>query len=268
MLKKIYCAFSTLKYRNSGTRNSPVLILTDHERDLIHQTIDVEGPIEEGSANFFSFDVQQRNVNSYFRSRRLGLRGPDAWYPEFVFVYADNEQNGRLTFQPIALQYYTRERISTDADEGPISVPLASASLGGNYTPMNRFLILITNDTKRHAGTKSPVLITVSGEQGELLRYEIPEGKLAGEGTTFFTIDRINEIQHSSDIRNISLHIQGDDQWTPKTVLIAGVDNRPDQYEQVVPFVNIPDWASTGLGALSEDANEGKDSITLYQAYL
>ena len=42
MLTKIYCAFSTRDVRHAGTSSQPVLILGQTDRDIIHETIDLE----------------------------------------------------------------------------------------------------------------------------------------------------------------------------------------------------------------------------------
>ena len=269
MLKKIYCAFTTREIRHAGTNSKPVLILGSNDRDIIHETFDLDEPIEAGASNLISFDVQQRNVRSYFRYMRMALRGADAWRPETIFIFGEEPGHRTTSFRPIAIKNFNWEQISTDESEGPISIPLGRANLGGYYTRMNRMMIIIKNSTQRNAGTKSPVLLVVEGDEGELLRYEIPEGKLAEAGGAFVTVQRMERVDSSNDIRSIKLYIGGPDQWEPESMWVLGLDDRPDSYEQVVPFVCIPDWSATGIGKLVEaEGKEGQDSATLYQAYL
>ena len=131
---------------------------------------------------------------------RMALRGADAWRPETIFIFGDEPTSRTTSFRPIAIKNYNWEQISTDESEGRISMPLGRANLGGYYTRMNRVLILIQNASKRHAGTKSPVLLTIDGEDGEVLRYEIPEGKLAQDGAAFMTIQGMDRVDTSNDI--------------------------------------------------------------------
>ena len=268
MLTKIHCIFSTHPFRTAGTSSKPVLILGNNRTDLLHHTFDIQKPISGGSSHYFTIDVRGQGLNTYFQFMRLGIRGDDMWVPESVFVFGEQDESESLRFQPLAIQFYDKELLSTDEYEGRISIPLKRASLGSYYTQLSRVMVMIRNNGQRHAGTKSPVLLTIEGKKEELLRLEIPEGKLATDDAVYFTGVWFRNIDSSNEIRSIRLHIGGDDQWTPGSVYVFGIDREPDEYEQVVPLVYIQDWAETGLGSLSEDAKEGKDSVTLYQAFL
>ncbi len=268
MLKKIHCVFNTHPFKNAGTGSKPVLILGDNNRDRLYHVFQPEGYIEGGSSYFFTIDVSNRGLPTYYQTMRLGILGDDLFVPQSVFVFAELEKPNDWPFQPIAMQFYDKPLLSTDESEGRISIPLSRSTFGGFYTEIGRWVIIIRNAEGQYAGTTSPVLLTVQGKKEELLRLEIPSGKLAKPGATFHTAVSARNFDTSNEVRNISLHIGGDDQWTPAAVYIMAVDRVVNEYEQIVPFVIIPDWQAEGLGSLSEDVKEGSDSIVLYRAFL
>lgn len=268
MLKKIHCVFTTHPFKSAGTGSKPVLILGDSRRDVLYHTFEPIAYIEGGSSHFFTIDVANRGLPNYYQYIRLGIQGDDLWIPESVFIFGELEEPGDYPFQPIAMQYYSKDLLSTDELEGRISVPLNRATIGGVYTELSRLLIIIRNADGQFAGTNSPITLTVQGRDEELLRLEIPAGKLAAAGATYFKALWFRNIESSNVVRDIKVHIGGDDQWTPSAVYIFGVDRQVNEYEQVVPLVYIPDWQAAGLGSMSEDSKEGKESVVLYQAYL
>ncbi len=269
VLKQLYWAFATDTRRSAGTRSQPVLILGNDQQDLLHHTAELPDGIEDGSSHLVHIDLETRPLQPYFQYMRMGLRGSDAWSPNKVFVFGEMEGSEDSSVSPIALLYKGGRFLSTDPSEGYLSVPLNRASLGGQYTRFNRILMLIQNGEANNAGTSSPIFLTIEGKNQEtLLEYRFPDDRLRGPRTVFFEIVHLEQTLQSRFIHAIHLQVGDDDSWTPGAVFIMALDDRPDQYEEVVPLVYIPDWSSTGLGTLSEDANEGPNKVTLYRAFL
>ncbi|NJL75771.1 MAG: hypothetical protein HC892_12880 [Saprospiraceae bacterium] len=268
MLETIYFAFSTLKLRNSGTKSNPVLILGDYQRDLLHHTFEVgEEGIKEGTSNLLEIDVMGRELQIYYSLLRLGIRGTDAWSPEFVFVFGKKKVDAGLSFQPIGLLYFPIETLSGDAKEGVISLPLKRADLGGYYNTLSRILILVKNSKAEYAGTKSPIRLEVYLRDGVLLNYTFPAGQLENSNDVFFTILKTERVFYATEITAIKLFIEGTDQWTPESMWVMALDDMPDEFEAVVPLVTLQDWKSSGLGKLSTDPNKGEPVKLLYQAF-
>ena len=269
MLETIYLAFSTLKLRNSGTKSSPVLILGDYQKDLLHHTFEVgEEGIKEGTSNLMAIDVTSKELPAYYSYLRLGIRGTDAWSPEFVFVFAKKKVEAGLSFQPMGLLYSPIEILSGDAKEGVISLPLKRADLGGYYNTLSRMLILVKNSKAEYAGTKSPIRLEVHSRDGILLNYTFPAGQLENSNDVFFTILKVERVFYSTEITAVKLFIEGTDQWTPESMWVMALDDIPDEFEAVVPLVMLPDWKLSGLGKLSTDPSKGEPMKLLYQAFI
>jgi hypothetical protein len=269
MLETIYLAFTTSKLRNAGTNSSPVIILGDFQKDLLHHTFDLgEKGIREGESELLELDVTGRELSTYAQYLRLGIRGNDAWMPEFVFLFARKQMEVGFTFQPIGILYQPGITLSGDEKEGPISIPMKRADLGGYYNTLNRIIILFKNHKAEYAGTKSPIRLEVHGRNELLLDYTFPAERLVSSNDVFFTIATTNRVFYQTEITAVKLFIEGTDQWTPKSAWILAVDDMPDEYEAVVPLVIIPDWETTGLGKLSTDTNKGEPMKLLYQAFV
>jgi hypothetical protein len=269
MLKKLYWAFSTHHMIHDGTEDQPVLILGDNEKDVIHHNAIIPGGIQPGSSHMIMVPLPEDQKTVDFDVRRMGLRGSDAWHPQFVFVFGEEEDGqGRLNLVPIALQYYSPQYLSASPGKGVLSIPLCRAVFGSRDESMTRMLILIQNDERVHAGTKSPVTLTVEGANDLSLSFEIKDNKLANPSDVYLEIFRLDHEFIGSDVTSIRMSIGGDDQWRPKGVWIIGLDHTPDGDEHLIPFVHIPSWERTGLPMLSTDPKEGVSTQPLYQAFL
>jgi hypothetical protein len=59
------------------------------------------------------------------------------------------------------------------------------------------------------------------------------------------------------------LSISGDDQWTPSSFFLFGIDQLLEDgvnVTSVIPLVHLPEW---NLGQMSEDPNEGRSIVVL-----
>ena len=269
MYQTLNIALSTFNIRHAGTHSQPVLIMGDRNRDLLHHTFDLPEGIKEGSSHILSLDVSKYNLPSYLDYVRLGIRGADAWWPEYAFIWGDNlNESGHRELVPLGLENWTPYKLSTDEEEGRISIPINRANLASIYTRMQRMILMIGNESKRYAGTKSPITVKTFIQDNLFTEFTLPEGSLAEDGAVFFNIRYTPEFFTVDQITSVQLEIGGDDKWTPSRFHLFAVDNRVGDNESVYPIVNIRDWSSRGLGALSADPKEGNASVVLYQAYL
>lgn len=268
-MDKIYFVFKTRSVRYAGTKSDPVLILSDYNRDLLQHTFEVEGGIKEGATYFLTADLTGNNLSQYIPFQRVGLRGADAWRPDHLFVFGERRSEDGSGILPLGAKLWTPDELSTDESEGLFSLPLNRANLGGNYTRMNRFLLVIENGQKQWDGTKDKAVISIFGEDGDqLANIEVPAGELAEKGAAFLHIEYISTVFHSNQITEVKLSIEGDDKWTPNKIFLFGMDERSGDNEFMVPLVSITDYAKTGLPALSTDSKEGEAEVLLYRAYL
>jgi hypothetical protein len=272
MLEKLHLLITTQKVRESGTKSKPVLILTENNRDLLHHTFHLpEGGIEDGSTQLLTLDVSKLNLPLYFQNRRIGIRGADAWWPEHIFLWGINAnptEYDQTEFVPMGIDYFQPYKLSTDETEGRISIGLRHCHLGGNYNLLNRLMLIIVNDEKRYAGTNNPVVVKISTEDGLLTQFDIPARQLQQPGQAFSALHFIDKKFFVNKIRSVEVEIKGEDSWMPKSFWLLALDDQPDEWEAVVPLVNIPDWQATGLGAFSADPSEGEAVKLLYRSFL
>ena len=270
MITNIHLAFSTNRLRHSGTKNGIVLILGDHERDLLHHTFELEDRIEEGSAHFLTLDVRHLKLPNYFRYARVGIRGADAWWPETIFAFGETDQKvyTQANLIPIGLDLWVGDRLSTDEEEGKLSVPMHRANYSGMHNEMNRVMVLALNGSKGYDGTKSQIRLEITTKDGQLTDFQLRPEQIALPGATCLMVRYVGQEYSPSDIRSIRLYTDGSDAWLPERFLLFGIDRNAGSYRQIYPFVNIQNWESTGLGKLTTNADAGSASVTLYQAFL
>ena len=268
MYDKLYLVVNTSSIRHAGTKSEIVLILTDNNWDTIHHTFDIPEGLEEGSTKVLSIDVSNRNLPNQFDHARVGIRGADAWSPGHILLWGEKKPEQGKVFTPLALRLWGT-KISTDEQEGRLSLPLSRAYESGNWVQMNRIALVINNSKRRHAGTKNAIKIEVSLKNDISFTIDIPEGALGEDGGTFLDISYArNNTFRSTDLRSITMEIMGDDAWMPDSLFFFGLDNRSDEREYLVPFAYIPDWKEAGLPQMSTDEKEGSAKVDLYRAYL
>lgn len=267
MLKKIHFAFSTAHVRHAGTHSKPILILGDYNKDRLQHTFDPDQGIEAGSSHIYDLDVTSLQFRNYFPIIRMGLRGADAWLPQVVFVFGENEAGESPRYTPLAFRNWMPEELSTDESEGLFSVPLFRASLGTQHTACRRLVVLIQNEDLQHAGTQSPVHLSIAFKDGSSWEYEFDSGELEGRGAAFLAARYTRQSFHVTDVREVKLSIDGEDQWAPRRIFIYGVDERANEYETMVPLVTVGEWEETGLPLLSSDEKEGAREVLLYRSF-
>lgn len=271
MITKIHVVLTTQKLQNSGTKSNPVLILGQNNRDYLHHTFALpEGGIQDGSSFHLTLDNTDPEFPIYPQWSRLGIRGADAWWPEFVFLWGDQDdpQQGGYRIQPIGVENFTPFKLSTDESEGRLSIPLKQAYIGGPYTRLQRMLIMVENSDKPHAGTKGDIFLRFYTQKGLLTEVSLGDERLSTPGGLLVAIHYPPADYYMNEITTILLETASKDAWLPQSFYIFAFDNQADDYEAIVPLVNISNWSQAGMGQLSSDPGEGDAQVVLYRAFL
>jgi hypothetical protein len=218
----------------------------------------------------------------------LHIRGDDAWSPEVVFVWG--ELLGDEAVIPLALSLkavldvagpnstplvLSTDPADTEGTERSQSPPLHKVGLGSADTRMRSCLMLISTSTEQDAGTDNKLHLNMRLLPGPELQQQdfgdTPQEDLeTGEANLYqFTIvdaDDEDPIQISYDMLGpdaFRLSIGGDDQWTPSSFFLFGIDQLLEDgvnVTSVVPLVHLPVW---NLGQMSGDPNEGREIVVL-----
>jgi hypothetical protein len=195
-------------------------------------------------------------------SVRIGNRGDDAWAPQHILLFGHTTREGVV---PIAMETDLTEWLSSDADEGALTLPLRLVGFGGSDTVIHRLLLLVRTADKDDAGTDSLIQlrVTISGqlhvsevitdtpqkdlERGVANWYELPV-------QTPFT-----RLEFDLNGR-MELEILGADAWLPESLYVFGLDTPAGRPTKLVPLASKRIWG--GL-VLSRDPDEGSTIVGL-----
>lgn len=191
-------------------------------------------------------------------SIRVGIRGGDAWAPQHIFIFGHTER----LFVPLAIETDLDAALSTDPDEGHLSMPLRLVTAGTSTTVIRRLLVLIGTSLKDEAGTDSPVQLQISAAGAIAVQQMLPgtpQDDLETGRSNWYFLDVAVPFTRGQ-VNSVTLSILDEDAWLPRSMLIFGLDTSSGRPNTIVPLVVMLDWQ---LGPLSTDPAEGKASIGL-----
>jgi hypothetical protein len=252
---------------NSGTDSRIALILNQGGfADVLEHTFGDTGQhdLETGQANLYALNVLQADISLFSltnSSIRIGIRGDDLWRPEDIFVWGQSSLNGAVL--PLAIATNIQSALSTDANEGALSLPVQRVS-ALSLAPIRRLLMLMLTADGDDTGTNSPVALRITNREGSILDFEIPdtsqEDQESGQANWYWVPVRTPFFKVDLDDDSIQLVIRGDDAWLPSAFFLFGVDSAEGRPQAMVPLVHIRNW---NLGWMSTDSSEGAGTIEL-----
>jgi hypothetical protein len=286
-LRRLWVAMLTRDEEDAGTDSQIALTVKEDGADrLYHLFPDTsQNDQERGQPNLY--EVPEELVLSAKISPErsifagVEIRGDDAWQPERIFVWGERLGDGAII--PLALNLEPdfspgnqRVTLSTEPDEGATRIPLTSINLGTTQTRIESLLLAINTSSEGDSGTDDRLELRVLPTALPLLTQQIPfppdtsqedletglpnlyESRVGIPGPLFPPFTRAQLLPSS-----ISLAIEGDDAWVPRSFFMFGLDshsfaNRP--VREVVPLVHLPLW---NLGPLSTDPTEGRTEVVL-----
>ena len=210
-----------------------------------------------GNATFPAFDTADLTNSSV----RLGIRGDDAWAPEHIFVFG----RGERSLIPVAIETDLDTSLSSDADEGHLTMPLRLVTPGNSLTVIRRLLLLVDTSGEDDAGTDDEIQLEITAAGAVVLTRVLPETPQSDQEefhANWYFLDVPVPFTRGDVLANggITLSIRGEDAWLPESVLLFGLDTPTGRPTAIVPVVSIVKW---GLGWLSTDTSEGKPSVPL-----
>ncbi len=195
-------------------------------------------------------------------SIRLGIRGHNAWAPEHVLLIGRTQQ----AFEPgrivaLAMETEFSSSLSSDSDEGQLTMRLRLVSQGNSATVIQRVLLLIYTDSGNDVETDSSLQLQV-GAGGGIVVHQTITDNLNRYTARWYALDVEAPFTQADMVANgsIRLSILGTDAWLPKTVFVFGLDTASGRPNDVVTLASVPEWE---LGWLSTDPNEGSASVAL-----
>jgi len=193
-------------------------------------------------------------------SVRVGNRSDDAWAPQHIFVFGATE-NGA---EAIAMETDIEHWLSTDSDEGKLTMPIRLVDPGTSITVIRRVLLLIYTGSGSDVETDSPIELQISTNNTIVLQetvFDTPQDDLEQYTANWYFMKAAVPFTRAEIIKGkIRLSIKGDDAWLPQSVFVFGLDTEEGRPNSVVRLVSLANW---DLGSLSADPSEGKDVIDL-----
>jgi hypothetical protein len=233
------------------------------DRDFGADAGDGEAYLNGGSQLESPFDSASLTNSSV----RIGVRGDDAWSPSDVLVFGHSlaEFNSGVAV-PLAMESGLSASLSTDASEGPLTVPLRRVDAGTSGTLIRRVLLLVhTQWSTEDSGTDSAIQLEVFAGENLVLREEIADtsqSDLEESESNWYVMNALvpftrGEVQAGG---RIVLSILGSDAWKPMALFVFGLDTASGRPNQVVSLVSRPVW---GPRWMSTDTSEGDPSVDL-----
>ena len=196
-------------------------------------------------------------------SVRIGNRGDDAWAPQDILLFGNTS---RESVVPIAMETDLTEWLSSDANEGALTLPLRLVGLGGSDTLIHRLLLLVRTADEDDAETDSLIQleVTINGQlHVSQVVTDTPQDDLErGVSNWYYLPVQTPFMEQDLFGANgrIELEILGDDAWLPHSIYVFGLDTPVGRPTKLVPLVSKRIWG--GL-VLSRDPNEGIPKVTL-----
>jgi len=201
-------------------------------------------------------------------SIRVGIRDDDAFGPQDVLLFGQVQPDfvpGRTV--ALAMESDLTHWLSTDSDEGHLTMPVRLVSPGSSTTLIRRVLLLVdtiweySSDTE----TDSAIELEITAAGNLVLKEEIgdtPQPDLEAATTNWYMLDVAapftrGDVAASGGIR---LSILGDDAWKPMRLYVFGLDTASGRPNEVVTLSAVPVWTA---GWMSTDSNEGVASVDL-----
>jgi len=202
------------------------------------------------------FNTSQLNPLSV----RLGNRSDDAWAPQHVLLFGIAETGA----EPIAMETDLEHWLSTDSEEGKLTMPVRLVDPGTSITVIRRVLLLVYTESGIDVETDSPIQLQISTNNAIVLQetvFDTPQDDLEQYTANWYFMKAAVPFTRAEVIKgHIRLSIKGTDAWLPKRVFIFGLDTEEGRPNNVVRLVSIANW---DLGTLSADPSEGKEVVDL-----
>jgi len=192
-------------------------------------------------------------------SIRVGIRSDDAWSPRQIVVLGNTERR----VLALAMETEIENSLSNDRTEGKLTMPIRLVGAGNSSTLIRRVMVLIY--TWSGGATDSRIQLQITAAGNLVLQQEIPDtpqDDLEDYTANWYTIDVAAPFSRGDLFSNGGMRLitLGTDAFTPRVLLIYGLDTASGRPNEVVHLVSVTKWT---LGTLSTDDSEGETFIDL-----
>jgi len=247
--------------------------------DLLNVTFNVDG-VDVAVADFRADHPQAQGylqdiqaVTTYHAlsltnsSVRIGNRGDNAWAPKHILLFDDFWSRDAF---PIAMETDLTQWLSSDVNEGALTLPLRLVGRGDFDTLIHRLLLLVRTADEDEAETDSPVRIVVTDKNGQPRMSELITDAKAD--TPQYDLERgfanwyFLPVQTPFSVHDIfpggriELENLGKDAWLPDRLYLFGLDTPVGRPTKLVTLVVKQNWDA---GVLSQDETEGSPKVKL-----
>jgi hypothetical protein len=205
-------------------------------------------------------------------SVRVGIRDDDAWAPQHVLLLGradpSSKEKGRIL--ALAVEVDQGHWLSTDREEGHLSMPLRLVGSGSGSTLIRRVLLLVYTWGGADVGTDENIELQIAAAgKGIVVSGIVPDSPTDDReeyvGNWYF-LDVLVPFTRDEVLSGggIKLKILGDDAWLPAMVFVYGFDVAEGRPTEIVHLSSVADWRDRDeFGWLSTDPSEGKSSYDL-----
>ena len=269
-VNSLYLAALTRDLDDAGSSDQLNVTINVNGIDVAVAEFVAEHPEAQGYLQHAVAVVSFNSESLTNSSVRIGNRGDDAWAPEHILLFAHENRQGTV---PIAMETDLTQWLSSDANEGALTLPLRLVGLGDSSTLIHRLLLLVRTADRDDAGTDSPVRLQVIDSNGQLRMSELitntqtdtPQDDLERGVSNWYYLPvqtpfTEREIDSAGSVGRIELEILGRDAWLPESLYLFGLDTLSGRPTKLVPLVSTANWQ---LGHLSQDETEGSPKLFL-----
>jgi hypothetical protein len=259
-IRNLYVASLTSTQRDSGSDSKLVVIINQGGLDVVHRDLG-SGGTETGSSKLYRHNIAEWQILPENYYLRIGTRGDDAWRPHMISAWCTRFTSGAVV--PLGYDEELEVVLSTDPNEGRISLPLRPITPGAIRTQINRLMLVIGTNVGDSA-TDSPIHVRITRGEEVVVDHTVPDTSqpdLEGaEGNVYFLPVLSDFTRSQLTDQSIVLSIEGDDAWLPIVVTLFGLDTTSGNPGRMVPLVYVDGWT---FGPLSTDSDEGQAAVTL-----
>jgi hypothetical protein len=143
-------------------------------------------------------------------------------------------------------------RLSADAEEGHLTMPLRLVARGDSTTVIRRLLLLVdTASTDDSAGTDSPVQLQITAAGSNVFTQQVPDttqDDFDNWSANWYFLDGQAPFTRGDVIGNggITLSIIGTDAWQPRHLVLFGLDTPSGRPSKMVSLMAIIDQVLDG----------------------
>jgi hypothetical protein len=278
IIDKLYLAVLTRDEDDAGSRSPLNVIVNIGGTDVVSHYVVYEPDfdIKRGNAGILpvadtlEHPIQFNSDSLTDCSVRVAIRDDDTWIPEHVFLIGrtDPLSNEIVRWIPLAIEVDTDIKLSTDSDEGDVTMPIRHVQSGNESTVIRRVLLLLRTAGDDNAGTNDPIKLEITAGGNLVLQGETSGGNATSQDDTeqkshnwyFFNVSNPFTKRQLMSNGGIRLGIDGKDAWLPEQVYVYGFDTAEGRPGEIVHLVSITQWS---LGWLSQDTTEGQEFVSL-----